>query len=59
MMVTYYRRVFDDDPVFKALADPARRFLLDLKARPTSKPVFVSSEKVEQSSKECGKCQSS
>jgi DNA-binding transcriptional ArsR family regulator len=29
-MVTYYRRVFDDDAVFKALADPTRRFLLDL-----------------------------
>jgi DNA-binding transcriptional ArsR family regulator len=29
-MVTYYRRVFDDDSVFKALADPTRRFLLDL-----------------------------
>jgi DNA-binding transcriptional ArsR family regulator len=29
-MVTYNRRVFDDDPVFKALADPTRRFLLDL-----------------------------
>jgi DNA-binding transcriptional ArsR family regulator len=29
-MVTYHRRVFDDDAVFKALADPTRRFLLDL-----------------------------
>ena len=29
-MVTYYRCVFDDDPVFKALGDPTRRFLLDL-----------------------------
>ena len=29
-MVTYDPRVFDDDPVFKALADPTRRFLLDL-----------------------------
>ena len=29
-MVTYNRRVFDDDSVFKALADPTRRFLLDL-----------------------------
>ena len=29
-MVTYSRRVFDDDSVFKALADPTRRFLLDL-----------------------------
>ncbi len=29
-MVTYNRRVFDDDSVFKALADPSRRFLLDL-----------------------------
>jgi DNA-binding transcriptional ArsR family regulator len=29
-MVTYHRRVFDDDSVFKALADPTRRFLLDL-----------------------------
>ena len=28
--VTYNRRVFDDDSVFKALADPTRRFLLDL-----------------------------
>ena len=27
-MVTYYRPV-DDDPVFKALADPTRRHLLD------------------------------
>ena len=29
-IVTYHRRVFDDDSVFKALADPTRRFLLDL-----------------------------
>ena len=29
-MVTYNRQVFDDDSVFKALADPTRRFLLDL-----------------------------
>jgi DNA-binding transcriptional ArsR family regulator len=29
-MVTYSRRVIDDDAVFKALADPTRRFLLDL-----------------------------
>ena len=29
-MVTYVRRVPDDDRVFKALADPTRRFLLDL-----------------------------
>ena len=29
-MVTYHRRVLDDDAVFKALADPTRRFLLDL-----------------------------
>ena len=29
-MVTYLRRVADDDRVFKALADPTRRFLLDL-----------------------------
>ena len=29
-MVTYIREVFDDDSVFKALADPTRRFLLDL-----------------------------
>ena len=28
-MVTYYRAVTDDDRVFKALADPTRRFLLD------------------------------
>jgi len=28
-MVTYGRRVTDDDLVFKALADPTRRFLLD------------------------------
>lgn len=28
-MVTYYRGVGDDDRVFKALADPTRRFLLD------------------------------
>src|SRR3954462_4383203 len=27
--VTYLRRVNDDDRVFKALADPTRRFLLD------------------------------
>jgi DNA-binding transcriptional ArsR family regulator len=30
LVVTYSRRVFDDDSVFKALADPSRRFLLDL-----------------------------
>jgi DNA-binding transcriptional ArsR family regulator len=30
LIVTYIRRVFDDDSVFKALADPTRRFLLDL-----------------------------
>ena len=29
-MVTYIACVFDDDSVFKALADPTRRFLLDL-----------------------------
>jgi len=29
-LVTYSRRVPDDDLVFKALADPTRRFLLDL-----------------------------
>ena len=29
-MVTYSRIVVDDDSVFKALADPSRRFLLDL-----------------------------
>jgi DNA-binding transcriptional ArsR family regulator len=29
-MVTYGVRVFDDDLVFKALADATRRFLLDL-----------------------------
>ena len=29
-MVTYYQRVIDDDLVFKALADPTRRLLLDL-----------------------------
>lgn len=29
-MVTYRSDVFDDDLVFKALADPTRRFLLDL-----------------------------
>jgi DNA-binding transcriptional ArsR family regulator len=29
-MVTYARPVTDDDRVFKALADPTRRFLLDL-----------------------------
>ncbi len=29
-MVTYCRSVLDDDPVFKALADPVRRLLLDL-----------------------------
>jgi DNA-binding transcriptional ArsR family regulator len=28
-LVTYYRDVTDDDRVFKALADPSRRFLLD------------------------------
>jgi DNA-binding transcriptional ArsR family regulator len=28
-LVTYSRRVTDDDRVFKALADPTRRFLLD------------------------------
>jgi DNA-binding transcriptional ArsR family regulator len=29
-LVTYFPRVTDDDRVFKALADPTRRFLLDL-----------------------------
>ena len=29
-MVTYLANVTDDDRVFKALADPTRRFLLDL-----------------------------
>lgn len=29
-LVTYYGGVSDDDRVFKALADPTRRFLLDL-----------------------------
>ena len=29
-LVTYCGRVTDDDLVFKALADPTRRFLLDL-----------------------------
>jgi DNA-binding transcriptional ArsR family regulator len=29
-MVTYSRRVTDEDRVFKALGDPTRRFLLDL-----------------------------
>jgi DNA-binding transcriptional ArsR family regulator len=29
LLVTYYRAVTDDDRVFKALADPTRRFLLD------------------------------
>jgi DNA-binding transcriptional ArsR family regulator len=29
-IVTYLARVTDDDRVFKALADPTRRFLLDL-----------------------------
>jgi DNA-binding transcriptional ArsR family regulator len=29
-LVTYLRPVTDDDRVFKALADPTRRFLLDL-----------------------------
>ena len=28
-MVTYYEHMADDDRVFKALADPTRRFLLD------------------------------
>lgn len=28
-MVTYHRPMTDDDRVFKALADPTRRFLLD------------------------------
>jgi DNA-binding transcriptional ArsR family regulator len=30
LLVTYLVRVMDDDRVFKALADPTRRFLLDL-----------------------------
>ena len=30
LLVTYLARVTDDDRVFKALADPSRRFLLDL-----------------------------
>jgi DNA-binding transcriptional ArsR family regulator len=30
LLVTYLLRVADDDRVFKALADPTRRFLLDL-----------------------------
>ena len=30
LSVTYFARVTDDDRVFKALADPTRRFLLDL-----------------------------
>ena len=30
LLVTYCRRMTDDDLVFKALADPTRRFLLDL-----------------------------
>jgi DNA-binding transcriptional ArsR family regulator len=30
LLVTYFRGVTDDDRVFKALADPSRRFLLDL-----------------------------
>ena len=29
LTVTYFRDVFDDDRVFKALADPTRRTLLD------------------------------
>jgi DNA-binding transcriptional ArsR family regulator len=29
-LVTYLARVTDDDRIFKALADPTRRFLLDL-----------------------------
>ena len=29
-LVTYFLTVTDDDRVFKALADPTRRFLLDL-----------------------------
>jgi DNA-binding transcriptional ArsR family regulator len=29
-VVTYNLRVFNDDSVFKAVADPTRRFLLDL-----------------------------
>ena len=32
-MVTYIREVTDDDLVFKALADPTRRFLLDMLLR--------------------------
>jgi DNA-binding transcriptional ArsR family regulator len=28
-LVTYYQGVTDDDPVFRALADPTRRLLLD------------------------------
>ncbi len=30
LLVTYFVRVTDDDRVFKALADPTRRLLLDL-----------------------------
>ncbi len=30
LLVTYFGAVTDDDRVFKALADPTRRFLLDL-----------------------------
>jgi DNA-binding transcriptional ArsR family regulator len=30
VLVTYYPPVTDDDQIFKALADPTRRFLLDL-----------------------------
>lgn len=30
LLVTYFCRVTDDDRVFKALADPTRRYLLDL-----------------------------
>jgi DNA-binding transcriptional ArsR family regulator len=30
LLVTYFSLVTDDDRVFKALADPTRRFLLDL-----------------------------
>ena len=30
LLVTYCWGVFDDDAVFKALADPTRRYLLDL-----------------------------
>ena len=30
LLVTYFPPVTDDDRVFKALADPTRRFLLDL-----------------------------